>query len=265
MKTSFLFAAAGLAVAIATTTVSASGFTSFVIRKDASNNSPTIQSNNTYVPGATEFIINASSMKAGWGTSDVDGATLGSVSLSITRHDDSTRFSAGSGPAVAPYFNIWISDGTNYAVVANEPSNPSFAAFRTNLGNGAFSYSFSLASIAGEQCNVFETPNASSKSDWLHTALGKVGQQLTFADVLGYSISAPSAGYISAGNGIGGGAPRELGTNIAYGVNWIFGDTLSNYVSGAEGYVVSNPSAVPAPGAAAALGLAGLIGLRRRR
>ena len=265
MKTSVLFVAAGLAAAIATTSANASGFSSFVIRKDASNNAPTIQTNNAYVPGATEFIINAGSMKAGWGTSDVDGDTLGSVSLSITRHDDSTRFGAGSGPAVAPYFNIWISDGTNYAVVANEPSNPSFAAFRTNLGNGAFSYSFSIADIAAEPANVFEAPNAGTKSDWLHTALGKVGQQLTFADVLSYSISAPSAAYIAGWNGIGGGAPRELGTNAAYGVNWVFGDTLSNYISGDEGYVVSNPSAVPAPGAAAVLGIVGLVGLRRRR
>jgi MYXO-CTERM domain-containing protein len=263
MKSAVLFAAAGLATAIAAS--SASAFIPFIIRNGAGNVPPTIQPNNAYVPGATEFVIADASMKAGWGSSDVDGSTLGGVSLSITRHDDSTRFTAGSGPAVAPYFNIWVTDGVNYAVVANEPSNPSFAAFRTPTVNGGFTYAFSLAAIAGEQCNVFEAPNAGTKSDWLHVALNKVGQTLTFADVLGYSIGAPSPSYIAGGNGIGSGAPRELGSNAAYGVNWIFGDTLANYVSGNEGYVVSGAAAVPTPGALALLGIGGLTAARRRR
>jgi MYXO-CTERM domain-containing protein len=254
--------------ALATAAGAAHGaFTSFVIRNASSGGTPpTIQPNNAYVPGATEFVIAAGGQKAGWGTNDYAGETLGNITnMSITRYDNPGRFAAGSGPAVAPYFNIWVTDGTNYAVVANEPSNPSFAAYRTSNPGGGFTYSFSIAQIAAEQCNVFETPNASTKNTWIHQALNKVGQQLTFADVLNLTLGAPSPSYIAAGNGIGSGAPRQLGTNNAVAINWIFGDSLTNYVSGMEGYVVGSPSVVPAPGAAALLGLGGLTAARRRR
>ena len=65
--------------------------------------------------------------------------------------------------------------------------------------------------------------------------------------------------------------PGDLnaGSYTAYGVNWIFGDTLSNYVSGqTEGYVVSSPQAtvIPTPSAAlAGLAMLGVVAMRRRR
>lgn len=247
-------------------TASASTFTSFVIRNDGGGNPPQILPNNAYVPGATEFVISAGGMKAGWASDDLAGATLAQVTnIGITRHDNSGRFTAGSGPAVAPYFNFWVTDGSNYAVIANEPSNGSFAAYRTSIGGGGFTYSFSINDIGAESAKVYEAPGAGALNSWVHIALNKVGQALTFNDVLGLTIGAPSPSYIAAGNGIGTGAPRELGTNIARSFNWMFGDTLSNYVSGDEGYVVSGPSAVPTPGALALLSLGGLAALRRRR
>lgn len=238
------------------------GFTDYIIRS-----TPTIQTNNVYVPGAKEFIIAGGGQKAAWGTNDQNGATVGQLTqLAITRHDDSTRFTAGSGPAVAPFLNIWITDGVNYAVVANEPSNPSFAPFRTAGPNGGYTYSFSTADIANEPANIYETtagPN--SQLSWVHVALGKQNQQLKWSDIANFTIAAPSAAYISGPNGVGSGAPREIGTLTAYGINWVFGDTLSNYVSGAEGYVVSNPIAIPAPGALALAGFGGLVAIRRKR
>jgi hypothetical protein len=245
---------------------SASVFTSFVIRNDGGGNPPQILPNNVYVAGATEFVISAGGMKAGWGSNDLSGATLGQVTnIGITRHDNSGRFAGGSGPAVAPYFNFWVTDGTNYAVIGNEPSNGSFGAFRTSIGGGGFSYSFSINDIGAEPAKVYETAGALSQTSWVHVALNKVGQNLTFNDVAGLMIGAPSPSYIAAGNGIGSGAPRELGTNIAQSFTWMFGDTLSNYVSGNEGYVVSGASAIPAPGSLALLGLGGLMASRRRR
>lgn len=242
-------------------------FSPFVIR-EGGGNAPDILPNNTYVPGALEYVISTGGMKAGLGSSDLDGSTVGSISkMAITRYDDASRFTAGSGPAVAPYFNIWVTDGLgNYAVIANEPSNPSFAPYRTANVGGGFTYDFSMADIGTEPVQVYETPNGGygSTTTWVHNLLGN--HPLTFADVASLTVEAPSAAYITnPSNAVGSGAPDELGTNAAFGFNWIFGDTLSNYVSGAEGYVVSNAILTPAPGAAGLLGLAGLAAARRRR
>ena len=57
---------------------------------------------------------------------------------------------------------------------------------------------------------------------------------------------------------------EQFGTEVAYGVNWVFGDTLSNYVSGNEGYVVSDFAVAPEPASLALLSLGGLAMLRRR-
>lgn len=256
-----------LALACIAGTASAA-FNSFQIR-----NAPAILPNNTYVPGATEFVIASGGQKGGMGSNAVNGSTLGSITqMAITRHDDPTRFAAGSGPAVGPYMNVWITDGMgNYAVIGNEPSNPSFGAFRTNnTANPAdgFTYDFSFADIANERAKVYETPgwNTGTGESWVHAATGKTIATLTFADLAGFIVDAPSAAYITNGaNGVGSGAPREFGTNTAYGFNWVFGDTLSNYVTGMEGYVVSNPILVPAPGALALVGMGGLLAARRRR
>src|ERR1700754_2150688 len=99
-----LAGAAGIALA-----ASAQGaFTSYVIRNDSGGNSPLILPNTDYVPGATEFVTYAASQKAGLGSNDQNGTTVGNLTnLSITRHDDSTRFTGpgSAGAQVAPYFN----------------------------------------------------------------------------------------------------------------------------------------------------------------
>ncbi len=252
------------ALAMGVTGVAEAGFDSFVIR-EAGGNPPTIQPNNVYVAGATEFVISAGGMKAALGSNDINGITVADITqLGITRHDDTTRFTAGSGPAVAPYFNIWVTDGVgNYAVIANEPSNGAFQPlFTTNL-DGSKTYDLSYADLADKTAKVYETPGWNTNSSWLHTLLGAT-DPLTFADVAGLEIAPPPVSYIQAGNGVGSGAPDVLGTEVAYGFNWVFGDTLSNYVSGAEGYVVSDFAAAPEPASLALLGLGGLAMLRRR-
>jgi hypothetical protein len=172
---------------------------------------------------------------------------------------------------VAPYFNIWVTDGGgNYAVLANEPSNPSFQPLFVDNGDGSKSYSLSFADIANEPVQVYETPGGGygSTTTWVHNLFGNT--PLTFGDVASLVIEAPDAAYITNGaNAVGSGAPDELGTNVALGFNWIFGDTLANYQSGMQGYVVGNPiaQAIPEPATLALAGSAalGLFVVRRRR
>jgi hypothetical protein len=203
-------------------------------------------------------VIAEGGQKAAMGSSDIDGATVGDITkLAITRLDDESRFTAGSGPAVAPYFNIWITDGAGkYAVIANEPSNPDFQALYNN------GYDLDWSDISGKVAKVYENNDKS----WLPNN----GVGLTFADLAGFTIQAPSVAELTTGwAGLGTGAPRELSTNVAYGVNWVFGDTLANYVAGMEGFVVIDPmvAAVPEPATFALVGLAigGCTMVRRRR
>jgi hypothetical protein len=227
----------------------------YIIRADSYGVSPIIQDNNDYGTAAKEFITYLGGQKAGWGNNDLSGRKVGDIAeISITRLDDYTRFASGSGPAVAPYFNIWITDGTHFAVIANEPSNGEWQP-----GNNQWDMTWDT--LKTKTLKVYEITDKS----WLPNS----GVGLTFYDLRNYTIEAPTVAQLTTGwTGLGTGAPRELGTNEAYAFNWIFGDTLSNYVSGSEGYVVANPVASPVPIPAAVYllgtGLVGLFGIRRR-
>lgn len=254
---------------VLSTSVAQAAFTSFVIRN---GNTPTLViPNNDYGTPALEFITDETGKKAGLGSNDINGFSIGDITnLSITRHDDTERFPVGSGPRFAPYLNIWVTDGTNYAVIANEPTNGAFQPLFETVGNTK-QYNLSFDDLSTHPVQVYETPNGGygSTNTWVHNAVG-INGPLTFADIADLIIGAPDATYIGDGNGIGTGAPREINTNIAYGVNWVFGDSQNNYLSGVEGFVVSSPiaQAVPEPSTVAILGLAGLAGLaivRRRR
>jgi len=230
------------------------GWNDFIIRNGGSGASPVI--NDVIVSGmdAKEFIITESGMKAAWGTSLLDGATVGDITqLAIDRLDDYTRFTAGSGPAVAPYINIWITDGAgSYAVIANEPSNAEWQPGNTQWDITDWDM------LKTKTLKVYENNDKS----WLPNS----GVGLTFEDVAGFLIQAPTAAELATGwSGLGTGAPRELGTNVAYGFNWVFGDTLSNYVSGDAGYIVANPVAIPEPVTILLTSLGGLFVLRRKQ
>ncbi|MFW5697882.1 MAG: PEP-CTERM sorting domain-containing protein [Fimbriimonadaceae bacterium] len=243
-------------VAFALTGVASAQWNSYVIR-----NSPQI---NDLGGGQTEFIIDAGGEKAALGSAAIDGRTFNQIiNLSIDRLDDASRFSAGSGPAVAPYVNFWITDGLgNWAVASNEPSNPEWDKSIDEQHN------ITWANLQNKIVKFYEHSEFGSIGTAAPSWLGLPSQpNYTFGDIADVTIQAPDAATLAGLGYVGSGAPRELGTNMAYGVNWVFGDTLSNYVSGDDGYIVANANveAVPEPTTMAALGLGALALLRRRK
>ncbi len=246
-----------LVLTAALVSAAAADWQSFVIRNaSGSGNPPAI---NDLGGGVLEFVIAEGGQKAGLGTNDLNGYKIGDISkIFIQRLDDYTRFTAGSGPYVAPYFNIWVTDGTpgRYVVAANEPSNAEWT--------GLTRWDMDWDILKTKTVKFYENTDKS----WLPNN----GVGLTFEDIAHLFIQAPSVAELTGGwSGLGSGAPRELGTNVAYGFNWVFGDTLSNYVSGDPGYRVASPyvAAIPEPvffqmGALMGLSGLGLLRLRRR-
>ena len=213
------------------------GWEAFIIRAATADPAdlPIIQNDDTYVTGALEFIITEGGQKAGLGTDQINGAKVSQIAtLHIDRLDDVVN----SGSLYGPYFNIWVTDGAgHYAVIANEPSNPEWGSERWDVA--------SWDDLRTKTCKVYETPGAAAGTSWVHAFAGTT--TLTFEDIGDLVIMPPPPAYIAdPANEVGSGAPDELGTDIARGYNWIFGDTLANYVSGDPGFIVANYS-VSAP------------------
>ena len=207
------------------------GWTPIVIRNaTTTGNPPVIQDNDDYATDAIEFAITEGGQKAGLASDDLNGARVKDIaSLHVERLDDVQN----SGSLWGPYFNIWVTDGAgHYAVIANEPSNPEWGTDRWNVT--------SWDGLKIKTCKVYETPGAAAGTSWLHTLIGNSGP-LTFEDVGELTIAPPPVSYITdPANAVGTGAPDEIGTNIAYGYTWVFGDTASNYISGNDGFIVDN-------------------------
>lgn len=206
------------------------GWDAFIIRNGNTTASPpNIVDRPDIGPGAIEIQTWEGGQKAALGTNLLNGATVAQVGeLHIDRLDNV----ATSGSPWGPYFNIWITDGAgHYAVIANEPSDGAWAADRW--------YSSGWAFLQDKVCKVYDTPGWNTNTSWVHTYAGATS--LVFADVADLVIAAPPAAYIlNPANSVGTGAPREFGTNVAYGYNWMFGDTATNYVSGGNGFIVDN-------------------------
>lgn len=239
---------------------------SFIIRGNSTAGNPTIATNSDYGVAATEFGIFAANQKAGWGCDLPEGTIIGDLAtISIDRLDNTDRFAANSGSVVAPYFNIWVTDGNgNFAVVANEPSNGAWQP-------GDTQWNMNWGILQTKVARACENTAAAAATGWIGSLDVDGTTGLSFAEVAGLEIKAPTAAELSTGwTGLGGGAPRELGTNAAYGFNWVFGDTLDNYVAGeTEGFVVAAPSVATVPEPATLtliiLSVCSLVGLRFRR
>jgi MYXO-CTERM domain-containing protein len=266
MKNSTKFVLSMSALALMAAEAATAGFTPYVIRNSALGVAPTIGTSG----GNTTFGVPSPSQKAGFGSNDVNGITVGQISNIQFTLNSATAYSGTTAPVILPYVNIWAQDavsGNYFAIYFG------LDAFVTNTG-GVKSVNVGTSQLASVTFGVSETNAAAGgvaiAGSWLATALGVpgAGTSYTMAQVANFQIVAPPASWVASGNGngVGGGAPRELGTNTTFGFNWIFGQggSADNGYNGYD-YTVSGASVVPAPGALALLGVAGLAGGRRRR
>jgi MYXO-CTERM domain-containing protein len=265
MKNSTKFVLSMSALALMAAEAATAGFTPYVIRQSSGGVDPTI----TTSGANTTFGVPSPSQKAGFGSNDVNGITVGQISNIQFTLNSATPVGTTT-PVILPYVNIWAQDavsGNYFAIYFG------LDAFVTNTG-GVKSVNVGTSQMASVTFGVSETNAAAGgvaiAGSWLATALGTPGSgtSYTMAQVANFQIVAPPASWVASGNsnGVGGGAPRELGTNTTFGFNWIFGQggSADNGYNGYD-YTVSGASVVPAPGALALLGVAGLAGGRRRR
>jgi hypothetical protein len=228
------------------------GWDAFVIRNSSAGNIAPVISD---PDGGKLFAITLGGQKAGWGTNKMNGETIGDIqSISITRANGT----AGWGP----YMNFWVTDGQGgYAAISNEPSNTGewagSSAYDTtwDVLKNATTWVYEVSASAG-----FKLPNGTTT--YANIPAGTVSPHFSFSDFAGYTIAPPPSHWG------GTGAPDDLNASsyTAYGVNWVFGDTQSNYLGG---YLVSNPTVTPEPGTLTLLGMGGLgllcYAWRRRR
>jgi MYXO-CTERM domain-containing protein len=264
MKNSTKFVLSMSALALMAAEAATAGFTGYVIRPASGGVNPTI----TTSGANTTFGVPSPSQKAGFGSNDVNGITVGQISNIQFTLNSATPVGTTT-PVILPYVNIWAQDavsGNYFAIYFG------LDAFVTNTG-GVKSVNVGTSQMASVTFGVSETNAAAGgvaiAGSWLATALGTPGSgtSYTMAQVANFQIVAPPSSWVASGNGngVGGAAPRQLGTDTTFGFNWIFGQGSSDN-NGYNGYdyTVSGAS-VPAPGALALLGVVGLVGGRRRR
>lgn len=250
---SILSAVAG-ALAFGTVVTPASAdsveWTPFVIRNSSTGDiAPTIVED-ADGNGVTATIA-LEGQKAGYGTAAYDGVKVSALkNVTYTRRDSGDK---------QVYVNIWVTDGTNYAVITPRTVQANTGGYVTSEVNG-----MDLQSLG---FGVYET-NVSSL-DWMFAGAQRLanasllkadGSVVTLADIGHLTIDDPGT---YGGPGIGGGAPKA---NL--GFNLIFGDTENNHSQGLVPFSVDNVQValVPLPAAAwAGMVLLGGIGLRRAR
>ena len=195
--------------------------------------------------------------KVGYGTSAFHGFQLNDL--------QSVDWEKLSGPAnLTAYLNIWVTDGTNYAVIASE-NDYRGENLSTRTEWKIFEYG------PGSDFDwLFDSGDGTRSSQYLQLN----GVNATLADLSDDIVV--FAGPVGPTAGVGTGAPRA-----GYGFNIIWGDTAANFTIGNpyevddvvvqwanQNYEAGDPNApVPEPATMTllSLGLAGLIARSRKR
>ncbi len=249
------------------TNQSASGaatWDAFVVRNgsDVNATAPIITQNGANGVSASIWI---GSQKAAFGTDYFNGQALGDVTkVSYTRTDSGST-------TTSPYINIWVTDGTNYAVIAPHSTttggaNPSFGGVQPDIsGNNVNGLSLQTLGFS-----VYENSKGSDFS-WIHAGAivpngsavlvdsNNSNAYFTLADISNLTVENPNDP--GSGSSWTGGSGAAKGTN---GFAILFGEIQADGNGDAIPYVLSNITVVPEPSALGLVGLAGLALLARR-
>ena len=188
--------------------------------------------------------------KVGYGTNAFDNMQ---INMFETVNWDKVSGKVG----VVPYLNMWVTDGTNYAVISSEndyrgkdfQARQEWKIFEYNPGGFDWLFASGTGSRDGQYL----------KLDGVNVTLADFANDITL-------YGGPGVGA----TGVGSGAPQG-----GFGFNVIFGDTQSNYTGSyalnnlvvnynQEAYAAGNTAEVPEPSTLAIFAL-GMIGLASRR
>lgn len=149
--------------------------------------------------------------KVGYGTNALDGMPINQIST--------VKWDRVSGMInnVVAYLNIWVTDGTNYAIIASENNYPG-TDFTTRREWKVFEHS-------GSNLNwLFDSGSGASDGA---RYLTRNGVRVTLSELASHIIiKDPGNPYPSY---VGNGAPRG-----GYGFNLIWGDTQTNFTGGSS-------------------------------
>ena len=193
-------------------TLSQPNFEPFYIRNNNSSITPPWDSDMSIIENVEgdgfTAVTPRGGQKVGYGTSFFDTRSV--TTLQTVNWD---KISGKAG--LVSYLNIWVTDGTNYAVIASENDyrNQDFAIRQEWK---VFEYDTSVA------LDWLCASGAGARDGSQYLTCG--GSRVTLAD-LGANIKILSPSFTVPPSYVGTGAPRA-----GYGFNLIFGDTQENFI-----------------------------------